>query len=253
MKRLYSITSIGITGFCKIHRSLLCLKIRRNTWLAGILLLLAGLSQAHAQQAKDIARRSYDVISLESMEMKATLSIYDSKNHVRTRNISNVTKTFDGVIKTKLTCLAPPDVAGTTMLIFDYPDKDDDMWIYLPSLRSTRRIVSREKKSSFMGSEFSHADMSKPNLDDYTYSLLGSKDIDGKDCWMVEAVCKSGAVTEANGFNRKLAYIDKKSGLAYRMDYYKADHVWTKTMILKDYRKVSGESNFACYMEMQNR
>ena len=32
--------------------------------------------------------------------------------------------------------LAPADVKGTGMLIFDYDDKYDDMWIYMPALKS---------------------------------------------------------------------------------------------------------------------
>ena len=49
------------------------------------------------------------------------------------------------------------------------------MWIYLPALRKVRRIVSSEKGKSFMGSEFSNADMSAPKLDDYAYNYLEQK------------------------------------------------------------------------------
>ena len=69
------------------------------------------------------------------------------------------------------------------MLIFDYEDKSDDMWILLPSLRRTRRIVSSEKGKSFMGSEFTNADMSKPDLNDFTFKILGSAEADNNECW----------------------------------------------------------------------
>ena len=65
--------------------------------------------------------------------------------------------------------LSPPDVKGTGLLIFDYEENDDDMWLFMPSLRKTRRIVSSEKAKSFMGSEFSYADITPPALNDFIF------------------------------------------------------------------------------------
>src|SRR5574344_779923 len=121
-----------------------------------------------------LIKASSDAISLAAADMEATLSIYDAKGNVRTRRIQQASRVFDGVTKTRLTFLSPADVAGTTLLIYDYPDKDDDMWIYLPALRNTRRIVSRDKGQSFMGAAFSNADLSKPALADYTHVLTGA-------------------------------------------------------------------------------
>ena len=58
------------------------------------------------------------------------------------------------------------------MLIIDNKNIADEMWIYLPALKKTRRIVSSEKGKSFMSSEFSNADMSSPTLSDFQISIL---------------------------------------------------------------------------------
>ncbi len=89
--------------------------------------------------------------------MTSTLKIYDNKGNVRVREVSNAMAKFSGTTKTLFKFLSPPEVKGTTILIYDYENKDDDMWIYMPSLRKTRRIVATEKGKSFMGSEFSNA------------------------------------------------------------------------------------------------
>jgi hypothetical protein len=225
---------------------------RTNFLLTNLLLMLIlSIGTAKAMNAREIAQKSYDAISLESMEMNATLKIFDAKGHVRIRKVNDATRKFGETVKTKLTFLSPADVAGTSMLIYDYENKDDDMWVYLPSMRNTRRIVSSEKGNSFMGSEFSNADMTKPNLDDYTYTLAGSKEVAGKDCWMVESVCKTENIADISGFSRKIAYIDKATFLAQRMDYYDFDDELFKVMTLKDYRKLSNGGYFACYMEMK--
>ena len=53
------------------------------------------------------------------------------------------------------------------MLVVDNKNQADEMWIYLPALKKTRRIVSSEKGKSFMSSEFTNADMSSPALSDF--------------------------------------------------------------------------------------
>ncbi len=155
---------------------------------------------------------------MEAMEMVATLSIQDDKGNERIRQIATATKKFDGTTKTMMKFLSPADVKGTTMLVYDYEDKDDDMWIYLPALRKTRRIVSSEKSKSFMGSEFSNADMSKPNMDNFSYKLMGAVNIAGKDCWKIETKCLDEDIEDENGFSRKVLYIKKSTNLAQKME-----------------------------------
>ena len=72
------------------------------------------------------------------------------------------------------------------MLIVDNKDVQDDMWIYLPALKKTRRIVSTEKGKSFMSSEFSNADMSSGSNSDFTIRHMPES---GKnDTWIIESV-----------------------------------------------------------------
>ena len=48
----------------------------------------------------------------------------------------------------------PRDVKGTAFLTFSHKQGDDDQWLYLPALKRVKRISSRNKSGSFMGSEF---------------------------------------------------------------------------------------------------
>jgi len=137
-------------------------------------------------------------------------------------------------------------------LVFDYENKDDDMWIYMPALRKTRRIVSNEKGKNFMGSEFTNADMSKPNTDEFTYKMVGEETIDGKPCWIIESSCKTETQEDQYGFSKRLTYIDKINNLAYKIDYYDLSGELLRVENIKDYKKQSNGSYFAYYMEMKN-
>ena len=148
--------------------------------------------------------------------------------------------------------IEPADVRGTTLLVFDYETKDDDLWIYMPALRKTRRIVSSEKGKNFMGSEFTNADMSKPNLDEFIYKLLGEEPIDGKPCWKVEATCKTETIAEQNGFSKRISFIEKGNYLAHRIEYFDLKGELLKVETINDYRKLSNGNYFAFFMEMKN-
>ncbi len=204
--------------------------------ILSVTFLFFGLS-TNAQEAKQIAINASDVISMDAMEMTSTLNIYDKKGNIRTRKVSNATKTFGDVSKTILKFLSPADVKGTGMLIYDYKSKDDDMWVYLPSLKKTRRIVSSQKAASFMGSEFSNSDMSKPTIENYNYKNIGLDNINGKACHKIEAKCKTSEITKIEKYSKKISYIDKSNYLTYKIEFYDKDNVKFKTISISDYQK----------------
>ncbi|HOW31256.1 MAG TPA: outer membrane lipoprotein-sorting protein [Bacteroidales bacterium] len=225
--------------------------MKKITFLLTAICIMA-ITSLKAQDARTIADKSSEVINPGSMEMTSTLKIYDNKGNVRVREVSNAMAKFGGTTKTLFKFLSPPDVKGTTILIYDYENKDDDMWIYMPSLRKTRRIVSGEKGKSFMGSEFSNADMSKPTMSDFTYSLKGSETLDGKECWKLESKCANAGAEEANGYSRKIAWIEKSTYLTWKIEFYDHADKLLKVETFSDYRKQAGGKYFAFKLSMSN-
>ena len=61
---------------------------------------------------------------------------------------------------------------GIKFLQMENKGKDDDKWIYMPSLKTTRRVNSSEGSKSFTGTDASYDDMSTRELDDDTHELL---------------------------------------------------------------------------------
>ena len=220
------------------------------SFLIAIGLLAAAIGRA--QNARQIADKASQAIDFEASEMTATLKIYDGQGRVRERQIANASNKFGSTTKSMIKFLAPAEVKGIAMLVFDYEDKGDDMWIYLPALRKSRRIVSSEKGKSFMGSEFSNADMSRPNLNQFKHQIVSSATLHGKDCWKVESVCLSEEITDELGFSRKLAWIEKGTYLTQQVEFFGRDGQLLKTMLLSDYRKQSNGKHFSFQMEMKN-
>ncbi|MGI5975042.1 MAG: outer membrane lipoprotein-sorting protein [Paludibacter sp.] len=223
-------------------------------FIATLILLVVPVTYGTvtAQDAEEISEKAMDAIKIQDMEMISTINIYDARGNVRTRQISMASRKFTECTKMIIRFLAPADVKGTTLLVHDYEDKDDNQWIYMPALRNVRRIVSTEKAKNFMGSEFTNADMSKPNLKDYEYKILGVEEYEGKSCWKIEAVCKTDKVRQENGFSKRVSLIDKNLYLCYKIEYYDLSDTMYRTQYISDYRKLEDGNYFAYSMTMEN-
>lgn len=213
-----------------------------NVLLAVMCVSLAVAAvRIHAEpelSAKDIMLRSNESGKLEGVEEMATLLIMDEKGNTRERKFSVASKTYkkDDVKKTIMRFLSPADVKGTSILTFDYDKKDDDMWLYMPALRKTRRIVSSEKSKNFMGSEFTNADITTPNLEEYTFKNLGSETVGDVDCWKIEIVPISENIASDYGYSKKISLIGKKDYIVRHTAYYDLDGQLLKEMDVSEVR-----------------
>jgi outer membrane lipoprotein-sorting protein len=206
-------------------------RIVRNATMALVALglgfgLLPQVSESHAgPSGREIMEKFSVARKVDGSEAVVTMSIIESGGAKRERSISIATKVFDGgdTEKRLYRFMAPADVKGTGILVFDYGNKADDQWIYLPALRKTRRILSSEKSKSFMGSDFTYGDLNDFELNDFTYDVTGEEDAGGEKCWVVDVVPKSKQVAQGEGYQKKTYWISKKTyamrkGALYDMD-----------------------------------
>ncbi|MCK4525821.1 outer membrane lipoprotein-sorting protein [candidate division WOR-3 bacterium] len=195
--------------------------------------------------AKQIADKAFESTKLAGSEAVSTVTIIDSKGRERVRKVAQVTKLYDNgdTEKKLIRFLSPADVKGTGLLTFDYKEKDDDMWLFMPALRKTRRIISSEKAKSFMGSEFSYADITPPNLDDFTYKHLGEEDVNGTLCWKIEMLPVDDDIAEDNGFSKRISYIGKKDSVIRKAVYFDLDEELLKELIVKEIKELDTKNH----------
>ncbi|MFO7617940.1 MAG: outer membrane lipoprotein-sorting protein [Bacteroidales bacterium] len=227
-----------------------------NLSIALIILSLAMPSFGQSPPtAREVMARSREQAKLSGLESKTTLEIYDGKGNKRVRETTMASRVFpDGTEKRVIVFLTPADVKGTGILIFDYTDKPDDMWIYMPALRKSRKIVSTEKGKSFMGSEFSNSDLSVGALDDFAYQLDGSEVMDGTDCWKIRMTPANAAIAAEEGGSGRITWIAKKDYMPRRTEFLdKEGKVW-KELIYGGIKLLDqkGGKYFVTHMEARN-
>ncbi len=113
----------------------------------------------------------------------------------------------------------PGDVRRTAFLVWKYPDKDDDRWIFIPAVNMTRRIAARDSRSSFVGSDFSYEDVSGRDLTADVHTLLREEGLGKAACYVIQSTPRAQA-----DFTRKLSWIDKGSFLPLKEEYYDAQN-----------------------------
>ena len=203
--------------------------------------------------ALEIVNRSQEVLRVQGVQAVSVLRIIDEKGRERVRKIKQASKLVDnGETEKKLIrFIEPADVKGTGLLTFDHNSKDDDLWVYMPTLRKVRRIVSSEKSKSFFGSEFTYADMSPPSPDDFEFKLMGGEKVKDVLCYKVEWKPRSDDVAEENGFSRRITCSGKDDFVVRKSVYYDLDGELYKELIVHEIKELDTENHKFRYMNSE--
>ena len=90
----------------------------------------------------------------------------------------------DDIAYKDLAIFTSPQVKGLGTLTWTYmdPRRQQDSWLWVPSLRKIRKISVANADDSFMGSDFTIEDILTRRFDDETYKLIGEEDFKGYTC-----------------------------------------------------------------------
>ncbi len=132
--------------------------------------------------------------------------------------------------------LAPDDVKGVGLLIWERTDTPDVQWLYLPAIRRVRKLVPVGAYESFLGTDFTLADLGFVNLRDRKYSLLGEETYADTPAYKVQETLSGPHFY----YSRIVSWIAKDSMLPLRRDYYDAANQLWKTETYQDAAVING-------------
>lgn len=206
------------------------------------LLLLAAFPAQSATEARSIMEQVDARDDGDNQTADLEMILIDQKGNERQRTIKLFSKDKGRDTLRMQFFLAPADVKDTGFLTYDYygGDQDDDQWLYLPDLRKTKRIATSDKSSSFMGSDFSYADMTRRVLDEWTYNLLKEDLVDGQEVWIVEALPVSKTVEDRYGYKRSIVYVRKDNFMVIRAIHVLKSGNKVKYMEVKKIDQIDG-------------
>jgi len=113
----------------------------------------------------------------------------------------------------------PGDVRRLTFMIWKYPGKEDDRWIYVPAIDLIRRIAAEDRYSSFVGSDFSYEDVSGRDVSEDSHTILREEKLADRDSIVIESI----PLIEA-AFTKRISWIDRATFLPLKEEYYDAQN-----------------------------
>ena len=210
-----------LNGFSK--KILVSMVMVANVW---------AISNFELAQKSDAVMRGY-----EDAKSEMVMTLINANGQERQRTMKSMILEKDGGDKSLMEFLTPADVKGTKFLSYEHADKDDDQWLYLPALKRVKRIASKNKSGSFMGSEFSYEDLTAFNIDKYNYSGDAKEvRVDGKKMYKGERIPKS----KNSGYTKQVSWTTIDTFLTMKVDYYDRKKELLKTAIFSGYKKIDG-------------
>lgn len=187
---------------------------------AGLVLLLAAAPALAEPAAKDIAQRALDNAMFATENSHATIDLDVSKDGktIRQRKIAAWVKRSEGRVRSFVEFQSPADVAGTKFLSLE-EEGETRQFIYLPAFKKVKRIVGAQRTQSFMGTDFSYADLEGRDVDRWNWKMLPEEQVQGQPTFVIEASPKD---KEGTQYGRMVIWVHKTHGIPLKTEFFDA-------------------------------
>ncbi len=176
---------------------------------------------AHAMTAEEVVKKSQEAFFYQGKDFKARvmMKLISKGGQERIRELTMLRKNYGesgGNQKYFMYFFQPADVKDMTFMVYKYPAKDDDRWLFVPAINMVRRIAAQDKSSSFVGSDFTYEDVSGRDIEDDTHAIVKEEKLGEKDSYVIKSTPKAQDVD----YSYKNSWIDKNNFLPLKEEYY---------------------------------
>lgn len=192
--------------------------------LFSILLSLISICYVFASSnplPDEIARRSQIALFYPGKDMKARIYMRllsrDGKERIREMTMLRKNLQEGGDQRYYIYFYQPADVRDTAFMVYKYPKKDDDRWLFIPALNLVKRIAVNDKNSSFVGSDFSYEDVSGRDIEEDSFEIIKEERLGEHDTFVLKATPKD---PRSANYSYKTSWVDKKNLLPIKEEYY---------------------------------
>jgi len=204
--------------------------------IAGMLPL-----QALALSGEEVMRNSQAAFLYPGKDFKArvVMKLTNKDGQERVRELTMLRKNAGepgGDQKYFMYFFQPADVKDLTFMINRYPSRDDDRWMFIPAINMVKRIAAQDKRSSFVGSDFTYEDVSGRDIEEDNHVIEREEKVSGRDCYVVKSTPKG---TDAD-FGYKITWVDKANFLPLKEEQYDGKGARTKQFTADEVAEVKG-------------
>jgi hypothetical protein len=204
----------------------------------------SGVSRAQAGagslSADEIARRTLhaDAFAWEGAKTRLRMVLFSPDGKRQERSVEVVARRNKGLLQTLVRFLMPEDLAGTAFLMREQQGGASEQYIYLSGLKRTRRVVGRERESSFMGSDFSYADLQRVDPKYTRNRRLPDETLSGAPTYVVESTIAPEA---GSSYAKLTTWVRKSDFVALRTRFSDKQGKTVKTLYARKVRDIEGK------------
>jgi len=213
----------------------------RASYTTCLLIVLSAHAIAkEAPDAQALMMKNFIAGKVSAFNGDVSMVLINDQGQERVRKMAMWSKLKGGSTDTEVMMRFgdPADIKGTGFLQIENSKADDDIWVYLPALGKTRRLVASNKRDSFFGTDFSYGDVLPPPVEKYTHRYLRNEAIDGVDCYVLESTPIDAETRAESGYSRKVEWLDASNYLERKVEYYDLSAVLLKTQHAYDLQQV---------------
>lgn len=192
---------------------------------------------------RELALKVRDRENGDDFTAQGKMELIDKKNNRRERTFVLYRKDQGALSKQVLRFLSPADIAGTAFLSTELNTTETEQLLFLPSLKRTRRIVSSQKATSFVNTDFSYEDMERRDVDLWEHKVIAIERIGQAECFVLESVPKERTRTEYSFIK---SWVIKDLNVPIKVDYYDK-----KNRLFKEYRVTNLKNIQGVWTEME--
>jgi hypothetical protein len=201
---------------------------------------LAARAQAQEPTADQIASRMVrsDAFTWEGARTRMRMLLTEEDGKQRERVMDIIGRRKDDLFQTLVRFTAPQDIAGTAFLMLERNKETSEQYVYLPGLKRTRRIVGREREGSFMGSDFTYADMQRLDSRYAKHVRLPDENLGSEACFVLDSTISPDAPSQ---YGKILTWVRKSDYVALRTRFHDKGGKLVKTLYSRKVKPIDGK------------
>ena len=137
--------------------------------------------------------------------------------------------------KTLVRFSKPAIVKGTGLLNWSFRNGGQEQWFFLPKLKTAKKINSKDRSKSFMGTNFTYEDLESNAINNHSYKTLGIETLYGYPCHVIEAIPSTTSI-----YKWKKYWIDMATYQIKKIEYYESEASPIKTLTVPNHNLLDG-------------
>lgn len=210
-----------------------------------VALLTVGFAQAATPDANTILDKVGAQMMTKDESAKIKMKVVESNGSSKDRELE-IKRKSGSKHQVLVRLMAPADVSGIALLSVS-SGGNDDQWIYMPSQKKARRVVSGNKTQKFLDTEFSLEDFSANTYGHFSNTVLKEERAPSAAIAVVESKAKD----KETSYSKIMTWVDLASYQIQKAEYFDQEGKLLKTMVFRDYKKF-GETWRAQTVEVRN-